>query len=108
MEEMTLSKLTNEEAEEQYSDIIAALIELTDVYTKHLEKSISEGLVASVFTLSKFYKNFILTAKELVADGIIDPGMLQQLDDVLATVDRNLATIDKVKTHFGGKYEQTT
>lgn len=98
---MTISKLTDDEAKAQYDDIIGALVELTDVYTKHLDKAVDGGLIASVFTLSRFYKNFILTAKELVAEGIVHKGMEEQLNIVLKTIDTNLEMVDKAKMQFG-------
>lgn len=100
---MGISKLTDAEAQEQYNNIIEALTELTDVYNKHLDDVVDKGLIASVFTLSRFYKNFIITAKELIEEGIIHPGMQEQLDKVLLTIDKNLETVDKAKMQFGAE-----
>jgi hypothetical protein len=98
---MAISKLTDDEAKAQYNEIIGALDELTTVYNKHLDKAVEAGLIASVFTLSRFYKNFIITAKELAVEGIIHPAMEEQLDNVLDTIDRNLATVERAKSAFG-------
>lgn len=100
---MSINKLTDDEAKTQYNEIIGALVELTDVYNKHLDKAVEAGLIASVFTLSRFYKNFILTAKELATEGVIHPSMEEQLDKVLKTIELNLAVVERVKSAFGAE-----
>lgn len=98
---MTISKLTDDEAKEQYNNIIGALNELTDVYNNHLDLAVAAGLIASVFTLSRFYKNFILTAKELIDEGIIHPAMATQFEAILENININLETVEKARTQFG-------